>query len=209
MISGFGESHVHYRDQLDLDRLAYRTAAVLDDFDPATNSYVMDKLVWNYEISNEVLWSPDARFIFLTRDPVSIYRSSARLFGFDETVETAQSWSVEYETRMHELRTLAARIGDHNRTHSIRYDDLVNNTEATLDHLGSFLELETPIDGRYDVPAKLARMKYGDSSGKVRSGRVEPRPAPVENTIDDFFPIDDSCVRAIDISCRRSIEAFV
>ena len=179
-IAGFGENHADYADLRDLDRLVYRTASMVPDFDARTMQWVFDKIVGQHDVSDELLTSENLRYLFIARNPFAIYSSTIRLFDLPNTRETATNWSVEYSDRVAQLTSILQAIGPGTGAW-FGYEDLLENPTETLAHLTRFLDLETPLPETFPAASGPLRLKYGDISGNVGAGKlVKPTEAPPE-----------------------------
>ena len=171
-VTGYGESHVSYASQQDLNRLVFRTAAVLDNFDPTRYSYIADKLVWNYPISDSILQNQQIKFIFLLRDPAATYTSTVKSFSGHESPGEVDKWIAYYRDRLSHLETLAMRINDTSRCLMLRYEDLLGDTDRTLESLQQFLGTTSPFSDSYTVVKHTSRLKYGDNSKSIQAGKI-------------------------------------
>ena len=171
-VTGYGESHVGYTSQHDLQRLVFRTAAVLDNFDPMEYSYIADKLVWNYPISDRILQNQQIKFIFLLRDPAATYTSTVKSFSGRESPEEVDKWITYYRDRLNYLETLAETINDASRCLMLRYEDLLGDTDRTLESLQHFLGTTSPFSDSYTVAKHTSRLKYGDNSKSIQAGKI-------------------------------------
>ncbi|WP_161634986.1 sulfotransferase family protein [Leptolyngbya sp. Heron Island J] len=167
-VTGYGESHVSYTSTTDLHRLIYRTAAVLDDFEPMDYTYIVDKIVWDYPIADAI----QIKFIFLLRDPAATYTSTVHSFSGQESPAGVEQWISYYQKRLERLKTLAMQINEPNRCLTLRYEDLLGDTDRTLASFQTFLGTRTPFSDSYTVAPHTARLKYGDNSNAIRAGKI-------------------------------------
>lgn len=168
-IVGFGEHHEGYASIDDLVGLSARNAFFARE--PATtHRYTLDKLVWNHhELSDHVLSHPDTRFIFLAREPVATLESYRRMFS-DMPTDARRLQS--YQTRLDGMIDLAKRIGDADRMTFVTYDEITNDTDATLQRLTDMLELEAPLSPDYELNAKSGSQSWGDPSKHIKAGTI-------------------------------------
>ncbi|MBX2862008.1 MAG: sulfotransferase [Leptolyngbyaceae cyanobacterium MAG.088] len=171
-VTGYGESHVAYASNHDLQHLIYRTAAVLDDFDPLACTYIVDKLVWEYPISDSILQNQQIKFIFLLRDPAATYTSTVKSFSGHESPEEVDKWIAYYLKRLKTLETFATQINSPQRCLTLRYEDLLGDTERTLDSFQRFLGTTAPFSDSYTVAKHTSRLKYGDNSETIKAGKI-------------------------------------
>lgn len=113
---------------------------------------------------------PDARFVFLLRNPVAIVDSLARLMK--EAVRVTRTIEKEErEVLSHAKAVDAARRGLPG--HTMRYEDLVSDPEAALRSLCEFIGVDFE-------PGMLEYGSFdhgdpglGDPSDKLKSGRIQ------------------------------------
>lgn len=168
-IVGFGEHHESYTRPEDLYALAARNAFF--DRDPVTTRrYTLDKIVWNHhEIAEGLLARPDTRFVFLVREPVATLESYRQMFH-DMTTDERRLRS--YRTRFDGMVAQAEAIGDPERMMFIDYEQLTNDTRATLERLTEWLVLDTPLTPEYDLNAKSGSQSWGDPSVHIQAGTI-------------------------------------
>ena len=192
-IAGFGESRTSYSTLADLDRLTYRTAAMIADFDARKTDWVFDKIVGPFDISEDVLSQPHLRYLFIDRDPFAIYQSTIRLFDLPHNAETATNWSREYSERLDQLIATLRSVAPGTAAW-FSYEDLLENPSETLAHLTTFLDLAVPLTDTFPSTSGPVRLKYGDISGNLSAGKLvkindplpEPDPAVFDKELIDF-----------------------
>ncbi len=114
---------------------------------------------------------PQARFVYLLRNPVAIIDSLARLIKSEVRV-TRSIEKEEREVLNHARAVNAARLAMPG--HTLRYEDLVADPECVTRDLCSFVGVDwEPAMVEYGAfdhgPPGL-----GDPSDKLRSGRIQP-----------------------------------
>jgi hypothetical protein len=192
-ITGYGESHLSYDSDEDLFRLVARTSLLESDF-PGEETYVMDKMVWSYGISEELLQSENIYFLFLLRDPKANFRSMQKLKDlrpWDEGLERWNSLEACFEYLRRRLKFMvdqASRVNDPERCMLVEYDALLNQSSHTLAEIRQFLDLDSPISAEYSVSTTSGQFRYGDPSANLKTGQITPRPPvpdqePVSPTI--------------------------
>ena len=72
-IDGYCETHLRYRFALDFLRLQWRVRRLTGE--PLSGRFVLDKILHNYSLASSVLERPQARVIFLLRQPADVLRS--------------------------------------------------------------------------------------------------------------------------------------
>ncbi len=124
--------------------------------------YFLDKTPRYYLIIPEIISAfPDAKFIFLFRNPISIYSSiletwCANRFLNMDRFEIDLIGGVKHLVQGQEL------LAD--RCITIKYEDLVGKPEETLSAISNYLEIDLKISQKND--GALAKL-YGDSGDQV------------------------------------------
>lgn len=174
-ILGFGEHHEGYASGDDLEALAARNA-FFDRAPTTKRKYTLDKIVWNHhELDDAILGRPDTRFVFLAREPVATLESYRRMFH-DMTTDERRLQS--YRTRLEGMIDLAERIDDTSRMAFVTYDELTDSTDAALNRLTDWLELDTPLTPQYDLNNKSGSQSWGDPSQHIKAGAIIAVPPP-------------------------------
>lgn len=174
-IEGYGESHSPYMNQRDLEKLTYRTAVIQKSFDFNNAQYVMDKVVRNHALSDSILLNPDVKFIFLLRDPAASFKSAAKLgqaYSVLTSYKSFANWFEYYQNRLVFMQSVARRISDKNRCLFIQYEDLLHQTDASLQMLQAFLKTQAAFSEQYRVSENTGRFRYGDPSEALRQGKI-------------------------------------
>lgn len=138
---------------------------------------IADKTPFNAHIWERLVecW-PDARFVFLLRNPVAIVDSLSRLmkdsFKVDRSTHKDEREVLNHGRAVEAARR--ARLG-----HTLRYEELVEDPEGTTRDLCHFLGVEwEPRMVEYGA-FDHGRPGSGDPSDKLRSGHIQPaRPLP-------------------------------
>ena len=176
-IAGYGENHVSYSSPEDLSCLAARTRVLEPSF-MGSEEFIMDKMVWNYQISDEVLSAADSNFIFLLRNPADTFKSMGRLADSNPQSQGFKRWRVRknclayYQKRLADMAHLAERVNDPERCLLLEYESLMNVTKPTLQALEQFLGLEQPLSEEYPVSRSTGNFRYGDGSSNIRAGKI-------------------------------------
>lgn len=123
--------------------------------------------------SNAMKWDriatawPDARFVFLLRDPAAIAYSWFDAARKKRTVAGSAEHTLRFMTAVE-----SARQGLPG--HTVRYEELTKDPTTVLKGLCAFLELDLePGMVDYRAPKEDLRRGLGDWRGKIRSGRVQ------------------------------------
>ena len=174
-IEGYGESHCPYTTYRDLEKLIYRTAVIQGSLDFKNAVYVMDKLVRNHELSDAILGNKHAKFIFLLRDPAASFKSTTQLSKTCLGLRKYQDfniWLDYYQARLDCMQNLAKRINDKDRCLFVQYEELLYQTDETLQKFQSFLETQTPFSENYKLSKHTGNLRYGDPSDVMKSGKI-------------------------------------
>lgn len=201
-IRALGESWIHYDDPEKLTELLYFVHAgnrslLVDE------RYVVDKILHNDLLQDaELLRMPAVTSVFLVRGAErtlkSLYFGRQRLRG----ISGWQSALEYYECRLEHLVALARSIGDPRRSALVSYERLVQQPGTTLDAVGTFLGLRSPLRERYRITPTTGMAGLGDFSEHIRSGRIAVTPAPETEPIPEEVlsrgrAAHDACVAAI------------
>lgn len=205
-IDGYCETHLRYRFSLDFLRLQWRVRRLTGE--PLSGRFVLDKVLHNYALVSSVLERPQARVIFLLRQPVDVLQSIVHMgTHLDANAQNASvaNATAYYIKRAKELTVLARRVGA--RAAFIESETLMSRTEDTLQFLQNFLELETPLERRYRHFPRTGRPGSGDPSEAIRSGEIrahrdrKPRSAIPASLIDDAEQAYAECFSACSLYC--------
>jgi hypothetical protein len=213
-IKGYGESHVGYNTNKDLIDLIIRTKKNTSGFHVKRLQYVMDKMVWNYPFSEELLLRKDMRFIFLLRDPAASYNSMAGLgkaYSVHTRYQDARTWFAYYKDRLAAITQLAEQIHDRERCIVLRYESLLEKTADVLDSMKQFLNTKEPFSENYILTRNTGAPQYGDSSATLKSGRIlkgrnEAQREFIlpDNIYQDVYQAQDDCLKALRELCRTA-----
>ena len=118
---------------------------------------------------------PSARLLILVRDGRSVVQSAMDTFGWDFD-RACRAWSEAARTIRHFQQTQSARA---DRWRVIRYEDLVDDTEAQLRAVFEFLRLDAE---RYDFLAARNLPVRGSSAFGLHDGKVHWEVVPKDNT---------------------------
>ena len=179
-IAGYGESHVPYLTERDLSHLIARTRIMEPSFSGSEN-FILEKMVWNYEISDKVLASADIYFVFLVREPAATFRSMGKLADQMPESPWARKWLSHdeclayYQNRLNFMSRLMERINNSDRCLLLDFSALVNDTESALTALQQFLDLDQPLSAEYPTTTRTGEFRYGDLSQSIKSGKIQRR----------------------------------
>jgi hypothetical protein len=172
-VEGYGERNHAYRSRTDFDRLrvdvCFRSGRWW-----RSPRYVADQINHDrYTPTPELVRTSGARCVILIRQPEAAIGSMVQVLGRYYPDMTLERAVAHYEDRLSSLRKLAGRLslqGGPANVYFLTYEDLIERTDASLDGLTRFLELETPLDETYEVGPETGRR--GDPSPTIRTGRI-------------------------------------
>ena len=170
-INGYGEAKVIYRSQRDIATLKGKIALVqlLNRHAPTRRCrFVFDKTLHARHLpSTKVLTAPNARVIFLLREPEATLRS----------IVASLEWSLDgasrYLIRQYGfLGAIAEPLGSSGAGVVVHHRDLIAETEPVLDHLSRWLGLATPLKPVFDPGSQAGIVGSGDRSENIKAGKV-------------------------------------
>ncbi len=124
-----------------------------------------------------MLERPQARVIFLLRQPVDVLQSIVHMGTHLDANERNASVAsaTAYYRQSPAISSRRSRDGMGTRAVFIESEALMSRTEETLHFLQNFLDLETPLDRRYRHFPRTGRPGSGDPSDAIRSGEMRAR----------------------------------
>lgn len=172
-INGYYEMHLGYEEPAALDRqlAAFRQDEALK---PGSR-YLFDKLLHNdYALKPERLGRADIRILVALAEPAHTIRSIVHLFAQKPDPDLYASPVQAAHYYIERVRALAGfcRTTDW----PYRYFDaemLQRAPETLLPRLTAWLELDSPLSERYEVFSQTGKARRGDTSERVRSGRID------------------------------------
>jgi hypothetical protein len=170
-IDGYCETHLRYHSPFDVLRLQWRVRKLTGE--PLNGRYVLDKILHNYAISARILENPRTRAVLLLRDPGDVVQSILHMGTHLDRVErntNLEQVTNYYVSRLQRLADLARQLG--RRAAFVESEALLNHTDAALEFLRDYLELNDPLQRRYRSFAKTGKPGYGDPSPAIRSGEI-------------------------------------
>lgn len=168
-IIGYGELSRSYKKNFDL----FKMKIALNE-DIKTNlckKYLYDKLLHNsYKIDDQILSNPDVKFVFLLRKPEGTIKSILNMGFKIQQIEYQSEKKVfdYYINRLKELEVYAEKLKG--KYLFIKSDDLVDNTDITLDAFSNWLKLRTPLSKEYNTFARTGTPGHGDPLENIHSG---------------------------------------
>jgi len=172
-INGYYEMHISYEDASALDRQleVFRQGDVLK----ADSRYLFDKLLHNDDVLKpERLGLADIKILVALAEPAHTIKSIVHLFRQKPDPDLYASPVEAAKYYVERVRAIAefCRTTDWPYTY-FDAELLVRAPEQLLPRLRDWLELESPLSERYEVFSQTGKARRGDSSERVRSGRID------------------------------------
>jgi hypothetical protein len=172
-IDGYCETHIKYRTRFDLLRLQHRVKKLTGE--PLCGNYVLDKVLHDYPLARSISDSTRTRGIVLVRRPAASVRSIIEMGLTHSPVAWHRDFGQVaryYETRLAGLLRLAEAL--RGRVVFLQAERLLFSPRAVLDQLGTFLELQSPLQTEYRCFAHTGDPGFGDPSAAISAGRITP-----------------------------------
>jgi hypothetical protein len=203
-IDGYYEMHLGYEDASALDR-QLQTFLQDEALKPGSR-YLFDKLLHNdYALKPERLGLADIKILVALAEPEHTIRSIVHLFRQKPDPDL---YASPVEAAKYYIERVGA-IGEFcSSTHwPYTYFDaelLVRAPERLLPRLTAWLELDSPLSERYEVFSQTGRARRGDTSQRVRSGRIDRVRSDYSEVV-----IPPEVLRAAQAAYRASREQIV
>ncbi len=203
-INGYYEMHLGYEDASALDRqlAAYQHDEVLK---PGSR-YLFDKLLHNdYALKPERLGLADIKVLVALAEPAHTIRSIVHLFRQKPDPDLYASPVEAANYYVERVRALAefCRTTDWPYTY-FDAELLVRAPEKLLPRLTAWLELDSPLSERYEVFSHTGKARRGDTSERVRSGRIDRARSDYSEVV-----IPDAVLGAAEAAYRECREEIV
>ena len=172
-INGYYEMHLGYEDAAALDRQL--EVFVQDHVLKPGSRYLFDKLLHNdYVLKPERLGLADIKVLVALAEPAHTIKSIVHLFRQKPDPDLYASPVEAAKYYVERVRALAefCRTTDWPYTY-FDAELLVRAPERLLPRLTDWLQLESPLSERYEVFSQTGKARRGDSSERVRSGRID------------------------------------
>lgn len=165
-IDGYSELHYSYLNQLDGIKAKIQIMYTLGG--GLSGKYILDKLLHNEnQISESFLQENTVKLIFLLRNPLDTYKSRINML-VKNTMQNKDPKIIHnyYVSRLKMLIQQAKSLN----TSKIFIDSeqIKTNTDATLDKLSEFLELEDVLTSNYQLFKYSGNGTYGDSTDNIK-----------------------------------------
>lgn len=126
--------------------------------------YFLDKTPRYWLIINEIIQLfPEAKFIFLFRNPLSVLASSIETWSNDELILSSYYFElIEASKKLVEGYYLAA---EKNNLYKVKYEDIVTNPLETIKNICGYLNLEFEEQMLYNWRNVRLKGNFGDPRG--------------------------------------------
>jgi hypothetical protein len=185
-IEGYYELHVSYRSYNDLmlQKLKYYTEHTVN-----TNAtYFFDKVLHNHH-DIKTTFVDNFKIIIMVREPYSTISSIMKLYRERDAAHVLASLngaSQYYEDRLKKLKMYAVDLDQ--KFFFLKAEDLIDDTDELLEDISEWLSLRNKLTSEYKINKKTGVKGAGDSSMKMKSGKVIPRDTSKEYN----FTVDES-----------------
>ncbi len=204
-INGYYEMHLAYEEAAALDRQL--EAFLQDEGLKPGSSYLFDKLLHNdYALKPERLGTADIKILVALAEPEHTIRSIVHLFRQKPDPDLYASPVEAAKYYVERVRAIVefCRTTDWPYTY-FDAELLLRAPEKLLPRLTEWLALESPLSERYEVFSQTGRARRGDTSERVRSGRIDKA-----RTDYSHIEIPEEALRAAEEvyrACREEIVA--
>jgi hypothetical protein len=171
-VAGYVEMHESYSTNLDLLKLTMRVRELTGQ-QLRSRQYVLDKLLFNYDISEPLLARDDIVMLFTIREPEKAIRSIISMGRKRKKPDwkSKPARVVDYYVgRLERLTEVAAARPRH--TLFFEADQLIDDTTTVLRAFDRFLGLREPLRPVYQTFAYSGTPKFGDPSRFITEGRI-------------------------------------
>ena len=150
--------------------------------------YFLDKTPRYYYILEELYAQyPDAQFLVLYRNPVSVLASIHKTWLSEKRFESLYDYAGDLIDAPRLMDAFVAKHGGEDRVMTVEYEQLIANPSSAFASVFEWLGLEYSDDllsygGNTDYTGK-----YGDPSG-VQQGKVEVRTPKLQKQFNEVFP---------------------
>lgn len=156
-----------------LRELARFVTALYQSLSKEGDQYFLDKTPRYHLIVDDILTGfPDAKFVFLWRNPLAVIASSLETFGKGKW--RLYDYRVDFYKGFETLH--AAYVRNRANVHSLNYESLISTPEEELRRLFDYLELPGPIPDLNSFSKVKLSGGAGDPTGtrKYKSLSAEP-----------------------------------
>jgi hypothetical protein len=172
-INGYYEMHLSYEDASALDR--QREVLLQSDGLKENSRYLFDKLLHNdYRLQPERLGLADIKILVALAEPAHTIRSIVHLFRQKPDPDLYASPVEAAKYYVERVQAIADFCRTTDRPYFYFDAELWQRApERLLPRLTAWLQLEPPLSERYAVFGQTGKARRGDSSARLRSGRID------------------------------------
>ncbi len=202
-INGYYEMHISYEDASALDR-QLELFLEGDALKPGSR-YLFDKLLHNdYALRPERLGLPEVKILVSLLEPEPTIKSIVDLFSQKPTPEPLAAPEAAADYYMARLEALAEFSRTAGQPYFYFDAELFQRApETLLPRLTHWLELDSPLNERYQIFRHTGQARKGDSSPRIHSGRIDRTPVDYSHVAVPQKVLD--AARAVYEDCRRQI----
>jgi hypothetical protein len=135
----------------------------------AEADYFLEKTPKNYLVAEEIIdHFPNAKFIFLWRDPADVALSLANSYA--GRWNTMFRYEIDFAAGVPQLVRASRRLGE--RAVSVRYEEMKSDPGGNLDRIYSYLGIESGVREENDLGRERTSGLFGDKThagGEVKS----------------------------------------
>jgi len=171
-IEGYYEMHIGYYSWKSLWRQKLRHFATHQP--KPTAQFMFDKVLHDgHAVATQLLRRPGSRTVMMLREPLQSIRSLVMLYTKDSPhlpEAQAEGAARYYIDRLNSLADIAEAMPG--QFFYLDAECLVSSTDTTLEALGRWLGLASPIPTEYQTFAQTGKGKAGDTSSRLKSGKI-------------------------------------
>lgn len=204
-ICGYYEMHIGYHSYKSLTRqkmLFFREEVAKPGF-----QFMFDKVLHDdHFLAPNILNASQTRTIFALRHPQKTIPSIMRLYAGEDPSHPFNNEAFATRYYIDRARSIHAMAADMARPYFyLDAETITNRTQDALRLLSDWLNLEPELDSNYSVQKKTSQSRYGDTSDRLKSGKIEQSAeAPQPQSMDP--ELLDAAVDAYEQSRQGLIE---
>lgn len=171
-ISGYTELHQSYLQPNDFQAMKHKITFAYEK--KISTPFLLDKVLHNqYKVAPNFLQAPQLKVLFLIRQPDVTIKSIIQMSHDIERMKQFRNPNAVlhyYENRLLQLTHYAE-----NTLKSMLFiegENLLQQSNTTLENIRSFLGLSTPLSSEYSTYKLTGKLFYGDSSPEISSGKI-------------------------------------
>lgn len=171
-IYGYSELHYSYKTIIDLIRIKSNLQRELNY--PYEDIYLLDKILHDkFSISKYILRTVKPKVFILVREPYGTLQSIIKM-GSITDIEWYKDPIKAMDYYCKRLLTLVGYARYLRRNYYfINSDEIIYDTENTLNNISYWLELKTSLQKEYELFEKSGKPGFGDFSTAIRSGIIQ------------------------------------